>query len=62
MTDDDLEALVASHHWQRPAARELALWLVALAAPVAFIARPVWAMRVVRAALTGQRRVTDGHR
>jgi hypothetical protein len=40
--------------WHTPAARDLALWLVALTAP-ALLFRPFWAVRVAWVALVGRK-------
>jgi hypothetical protein len=56
MPDPDLEALVDSETWQKPAARDLTLWLVALAAPAGLLLRPAWAAAVAWQALTRRKR------
>ena len=48
---------MGSDAWEKPAARELALWLVTLAAPAGVLWRPVWAAQVAYAALRRRRRV-----
>lgn len=60
MREVDLEALADDPAWHNPAARELALWLVVLAAPAHVLARGVWAARVAVAAVTKRRRYPRG--
>ena len=53
---DDLEHIAESEAWRKPAARELALWLVALTAPAGILLRPAWAAQVAYYALTRRKR------
>ena len=57
---DRLEAILGSDAWEKPAARELALWLETLTAPSRVLWRPAWAAQVAYAALRRRRRVNDG--
>lgn len=57
---DDLDRLLEDDAWRRPAGRDLALWLVTLAAPTRVLFRPAWAAQVAYAALRRRRKVPRG--
>lgn len=60
MADPDLEALAADEAFHRPAAREFALWLVALTAPACVLLRPAYAAQAAYRALTRRKRWPRG--